>query len=105
VLIPAFVEAGLTDEQIAHRMGWTVGTLRATCSQLKISLRRKIVATPHVVLPQAVFNQLHHHTALMGTSVPALASDSLKVIAEDRLFDAVLDRSETVETRASEAIH
>jgi hypothetical protein len=40
----------------------------------------------------------------MGTSVPALAGELLKVIAQDHLFDAVLDRSETGERRPGEAV-
>jgi hypothetical protein len=97
-LIPAYVEAGLSDDEIAREMGWTVGTLRVRCSQLKISLRRKIVATRQVVLPQTVLDQLHRHAASMGTSASALAAELLKVIAQDHLFDAVLDKGEAEET-------
>jgi hypothetical protein len=93
-LIPALVEAGLSDEEIAKKMGWTVGTLRVRCSQLKISLRRKIVAARHVVLPQHVLDHLQHRAALMGTSASGLATDLLEVIVRDSLYDAVLDRDE-----------
>ena len=39
-MIRALVDEGLSAKQIARRVGWTVGTLRVRCSQLKISLRR-----------------------------------------------------------------
>jgi hypothetical protein len=38
--IPLWVEGGLSAEEIAQRVGCTVGGLRVRCSRLKISLRR-----------------------------------------------------------------
>ena len=90
-LIPVLVEEGLSDLEIASRMGWTVGTLRARCSQLKISLRRKNVNRRQFVLPQAIFDQLHQRAAMMGVSTSALAVELLEVITRDRLYNAVLD--------------
>ena len=81
-LIPMFVDEGFSNLEIANRMGWTVGTLRVRCSQLKISLRRKAGTEKHVVLPRAIRDQLHQRAALMGVSISALASDLLEVIAE-----------------------
>jgi hypothetical protein len=90
-LIPVLLEEGLSDLEIASRMGWTVGTLRARCSQLKISLRRKNVNRRQFVLPQAIFDQLHQRAAMMGVSTSALAVELLEVITRDRLYNAVLD--------------
>jgi hypothetical protein len=104
-LIPALVEAGLSDAEIAKRMGWTVGTLRVRCSQLKISLRRKIAAARQVVMPQSVCVQLQHRAAMMGISASVLAADLLEVIVRDNLFDAVLDRGDEELTRANIAAH
>jgi hypothetical protein len=93
-LIPALVGEGLSDLEIADRMGWTVGTLRVRCSQLKISLRRKNINRRQFVLPQATFDQLHHRAAMMGVSTGTLATELLQVIVRDGLYNAVLDRDE-----------
>ena len=92
--IPALVDDGLSDVEIAHRMGWTVGTLRVRCSQLKISLKRKNANRRQCVLPQAIFDQLYHRAAMMGVSPGALATELLQAIVRDGLYDAVLDRDE-----------
>ena len=89
-LIPVLVDQGLSDLEIANQLGWTVGTLRVMCSQLKISLRRP----GKLVLPQAILDQLSQRAALMGISVQALATDLLQVIARDDLYDAVLDQDD-----------
>lgn len=93
-LIPAFLDEGLSDLEIANRMGWTVGTLRVRCSQLKISLRRKNNNRRQIVLPQAIFDRLQQRAAMVGVSASALAAELLKVIARDGLYNAVLDNDE-----------
>jgi hypothetical protein len=98
-LIPALVNEGLSDVEIADRMGWTVGTLRARCSQLKISLRRKAVNGRQIVLPSGVLEQLQQRAAMMGMTTSALAAELLKAIARDGLYSAVLDGDEAVSTR------
>lgn len=87
-LIRILIDQGLSDLEIANRMGCTVGTLRVRCSQLKVSLRRPA----KVVLPQSIVDQLARRAALMGVSTVSLAADLLGEIARDDLYDAVLDR-------------
>ena len=41
VQIPRWLDEGLSADQIAARIGCTVGTLRVKCSKLGISLRRR----------------------------------------------------------------
>jgi transcriptional regulator with XRE-family HTH domain len=89
-LIRVLIEQGLSDLEIADRVGCTVGTLRVRCSQLKISLRRP----GKVVLPQAILDQLIQRAKLMGVSTTSLAADLLEEIARDDLYDAVLDRDD-----------
>ena len=93
-MIRVLVAEGLSDQEIAARMGWTVGTLYVRCSQLKISLRRSGKSKSHICLavPNAIFGQLQHHATLMGISESELATDLLKTIVQDDLCDAVLDR-------------
>jgi hypothetical protein len=97
-MIPLFVEQGLNDDEIAAKMGWTVGTLRVRCSQLKISLRRSTIWKngPHlfrtVAIPRSTFDQLQQRAVAMGTSAAELVADLLKEIVHDGLYDAVLDR-------------
>jgi hypothetical protein len=88
--IRVLIDQGLSDLEIANRIGCTVGTLRVRCSQLKISLRRPA----KVVLPQAILDQLNQRAELMGVSTVALAADLLEEIARDDLYDAVLDRND-----------
>ena len=94
-LIPALLEEGLSDSEIAKRMGWTVGTLRVKCSQLKISLRRKSATQRQIVLSKSIFDQLQQRAAMMGVSTSALAAELLHAIVRDGLYNAVLDRDDT----------
>ena len=104
-LIPSLVNEGLSDVEIAGRMGWTLGTLRARCSQLKISLRRKSVNGRQIVLPPSVFEQLEQRAAMMGIATSALASELLKAIARDGLYNAVLDSDGAVSTRPKASVN
>jgi len=94
-LIPALLEEGLSDSEIANRIGWTVGTLRVRCSQLKISLRRKAANRSQFVLPQVIFDDLQQHAAMMGVSTSALVAELLHAIVRDGLYNAVLDSDGT----------
>ena len=104
-LIPALVDEGLSDLEIASRMGWTVGTLRVRCSQLKISLRRKNINRRQFVLPQAIFDQLHQRAAMMGVSTCVLAARLLKAIARDGLYNAVLDEDDSGVMRSNASLN
>ena len=104
-LIPILIDEGLSDVEIARRMGWTVGTLRARCSQLKISLRRKTLNRGQIVLPQRILNELQHRAAMMGITSSALAAELLGVIARDALYNAVLDTDEANSTRRSVSVN
>ena len=75
-MIRVLVDEGLSAQEIADRVGWSVGTLRVRCSQLKISLRRSGKSKSHMCLavPKAIFVQLQHHATLMGISESELAT-------------------------------
>ena len=96
-LIRLLVDAGLSSREIADRVGWTIGTLRVRCSQLKISLRRSGKSKSHMCLavPNAIFGQLQHHATLMGISESELATELLKTIVRTTFVKAVLDRDAT----------
>ncbi len=96
-VIPALIDQGLSDLEIASRMGWKVSTLRVRCSQLKISLRRRF---KQVVVPKHLLSQLHQRAAVMGMSTNTLIVDLLEEIARDNLYDAVLDKRDTEEVCA-----
>ena len=93
-MIRLLVDEGLSSQEIADRVGWTIGTLRVRCSQLKISLRRsgKSKSRMYLAVPKAIFGQLQHQATLMGISESELATNLLKTIVQDGLCDAVLDR-------------
>ena len=80
-------------------MGWTVGTLRVRCSQLKISLRRKAANRRQFVLPQVIFDDLQQRAEMMGVSTSALVAELLHVIVRDELYNAVLDSDGAGSTR------
>jgi hypothetical protein len=126
--IGPWVQQGLSANEIAQRIGCTVGTLRVRCSQLKISLRRgavggrgNVATGPGeqalavreflkarqveeaaalsvsinrrllVVMSPTTIRQLHHKAAVKGLSDSRLAATLLERIAQDDLYDAVLD--------------
>lgn len=104
-MIPVLVDAGLSDAEIAGKMGWTVGTLRVRCSQLKISLRRKSVVGRQVVLPKQVYDLLSRRATSMGVSTSELAGHLLGTIARDGLYNAVLDGDEVSGECQREAVN
>ena len=127
--IRSWVDQGVRAEEIALRVGCTVGTLRVRCSQLRISLRSTggaRVATsqawprvmPHssglnpesipyrprssderdtferaliVSISEATILMLRSRAASKGLSETGLAASLLERIAQDDLYDAVLD--------------
>jgi hypothetical protein len=118
--IPVLVQQGLNAEAIAARLGCTVGTLRVRCSQAQISLRvPKVVkvvplvpaskppeqkrcfafampTTPTTLqLSRAAMSRLRQRAEATGVNEAALVRNLLEVIAQDDLFDAVLDTAES----------
>jgi hypothetical protein len=118
--IPVLVQQGLNAGAIAARLGCTVGTLRVRCSQAQISLRvPKVVkvvplvpaskppeqkrcfafampTTPTTLqLSRAAMSRLRQRAEATGVNEAALVRNLLEVIAQDDLFDAVLDTAES----------
>ena len=117
--IPVLVQQGLNAEAIAARLGCNVGTLKVRCSQAGISLRvpkevKVVPLVPLVPAPQppkppkqkrsyafalpttlqlsrVAMSRLRQHAEAIGVNEAQLASDLLEVIAQDDLYDAVLD--------------
>jgi len=119
--IPELVHQGLNAEAIAERLGCSVGTLRVRCSQAQISLRvpKNIKVVPLVPsskppkqkrsdssssfalpttlrLSQVALLRLRRHAEAMGVNEAQLARDLLEAIAQDDLYDAVLDKAKNV---------
>lgn len=98
-MIRELVGQGLSNIEIANRMGWTVGTLCVRCSHLKISLRRsckkvRLKRWPKIPLPDDLFEQLRQRAKIMGVSAVELAVALFKEVARDDLYDAVLDQDD-----------
>ena len=117
--IPVLVQQGLTAEAIAARLGCTVGTLKVRCSQAQISLRvpKEVKVVPLVPLApvpttpkssqskrcfafavpttlqlsRVAMSRLRQRANAMGVTEAALVTTLLEMIAQDDLFDAVLD--------------
>ena len=111
--IPVLVQQGLNAEAIAARLGCTVGTLKVRCSQAQISLRvpKEVKVVPLVPLVPAAnppkppkqrrsyafalspvaMSRLRQRAEATGMTEAALVRNLLEVIAQDDLFDAVLD--------------
>ena len=117
--IPVLVQQGLNAEAIAARLGCTVGTLKVRCSQAQISLRlpKEVKVVPLVPLAPAApapkptqskrcfafavpttlqlsrvaMSRLRQRANAMGVTEAALATTLLEMIAQDDLYDAVLD--------------
>jgi hypothetical protein len=118
--IGSWIGQGLSANDIAQKVGCTVGTLRVRCSQLGVSLRRKnitekkplVVVAPRIAADQpsgqelgghkeqlvlqishAILYELQKRAALNGTSGSTLATTLLERIVQDNLYNAVLDEN------------
>jgi len=111
--IPVLVQQGLDAEAIAARLGCNVGTLKVRCSQAQISLRvpKEVKVVPLVSDPKppqskrcfafalpstlqlsrVAMSRLRQRADAIGVNEAQLASVLLEVIAQDDLYDAVLD--------------
>ena len=111
--IPVLVQQGLDAEAIAARLGCNVGTLKVRCSQAQISLRvpKEVKVLPLVSDPKppqskrcfafalpstlqlsrVAMSRLRQRAEAIGVNEAQLASVLLEVIAQDDLYDAVLD--------------
>jgi hypothetical protein len=100
-LIKNLVAQGLPAKEIAERLGCKLGTLRVKCSQHRISLRRstspaassKRSGAARLVIPLAedVSLDLQRHAEKRGLSKANLAAALLEAIANDKLYNAVID--------------
>jgi hypothetical protein len=116
--IQRWLGEGLSADEIAARIGCTIGTLRVRCSQLGISLRcRKQSSDPvkndanatrrsrtsakhassdprgRLILSvrRGTLDQLRTYASSKGISGSRFAASLLEKIAEDDLYEAVLD--------------
>jgi len=111
--IPVLVQQGLDAEAIAARLGCNVGTLKVRCSQAQIRLRvhKEVKVVPLVSYPKppqskrcfafalpstlqlsrVAMSRLRQRADAIGVNEAQLASVLLEVIAQDDLYDAVLD--------------
>ena len=117
--IPVLVQQGLNAEAIAARLGCTAGTLKVRCSQAQISLRvpKEVKVVPMVPLEPAptppkppkqercyafavpttlqlsrvAMSRLRQRAEATGMTEAELVTNLLEVIAQDDLYDAVLD--------------
>ncbi|WP_439400095.1 hypothetical protein ACRQ5Q_41525 (plasmid) [Bradyrhizobium sp. PMVTL-01] len=93
--IPALVAQGLRKSEIAERLGCKEATLQVRCSNAGISLRprKKMQLRPGspLTLSRDTLTSLRARAGFMGCTESELVSDLLKVIAQDNLYDAVLD--------------
>ena len=118
--IPVLVQQGWTAEAIAARIGCTVGTLRVRCCHAGISLRVPKEAQGGAVgaagasvrgakaatsksgafafavpttlqLSKVAMSRLRQRAEAIGVTEAELVTKLLEVIAQDDLYDAVLD--------------
>jgi hypothetical protein len=96
--IPALVAQGMKAPAIADQLGCKLGTLKVRCSQAQISLRRTGAGPGRgrgraiaMRLSDTALDRFRKRAAAIGVNEAQLASDLLEVIAQDDLYDAVLD--------------
>ena len=115
--IPVLVQQGMDAEAIAAHLGCKVSTLRVRCSQAQISLRvpQEVKVVPLVPvarsppkppkqkrcfafavpttlqLSKVAMSRLRQRAEAIGVDEAELVTKLLEVIAQDDLFDAVLD--------------
>ncbi len=105
-LINRLRDEGRSPAEIAETLGCALGTLRVRCSQLGISLRQnrhgkrnviqdivrqKLDTSLTITLPPDAIERLRCRALSIGWTESQLASELLKVIAQDDLFNAILD--------------
>jgi hypothetical protein len=74
--IKEFVAQGISRDEIANRLGVTVGSLQVTCSRLGVSLRRIIL-----------HNGSGHHTAdVRGRTIPTPCSAGIAHVREQKVL-------------------
>ena len=97
--IPQMIESGMNRNDIAAVLGCTKNTLQVQCSRQGVSLRQnapqKYLTLTAVVLTEAAMIKLQARALESGVNEQVLASRLLEVIAQDNLFDAVLDEGGT----------
>jgi hypothetical protein len=116
--IRRLVRDGACAPEISQRIGCTVNSLRVTCSKLGISLRQQGRRLPQsdqavgtrapasaaptqpqaqvslqVMMEQSLMNEFQRSAAARGLSSATLAKALLEVIAQDSLYDALLDET------------
>lgn len=100
--IPIWIEQGLSPEDIAERIGTTVGSLKTSCSRHRIALRSKQRKVDAIFSGKAelvfrfpisrrALQTLRHQAARRGLAADALAGILIETIANDDLYAAVLD--------------
>jgi hypothetical protein len=87
--IPAMIADGMGAAAIAEKFGCNLGTLKVRCSQAGISLRT--TKDCRLTISPAIMMGLREYANAKGCTEVKLAIDLLKVIAQDKLYDAVLD--------------
>jgi hypothetical protein len=114
--IPVLVQQGMDADAIAARLGCKVSTLKVRCSQAQISLRvpQEVKVVPLVPAPKppkppkqkrcfafavpttlqlskVAMSRLRQRAEATGMTEAELVTKLLEVIAQDDLYDAVLD--------------
>jgi len=94
--IPDLVAQGLRKSDIAKRLGCKESTLQVRCCNAGISLRGgpkrlKLRDGVRLTLSRETIASLSERAAAACCSDEQLASDLLEIIAQDGLYDAVLD--------------
>ena len=72
--IKNFVAEGISRDEIANRLGVTVGSLQVTCSRLGISLRRIILSN----------GSGRHKAGVRGRTIPARGSVGIAHVREQK---------------------
>jgi hypothetical protein len=100
--IPELLEQGLNRAQIAEQLGGKVTSLQVVCSRKGISLQRRDRRRLPNVLPDAALtvqlkartvSRLQQRAEAKGISETTLAARLLDLIANEDLYDAVLDEA------------
>jgi hypothetical protein len=102
--IPALLEQGMTKTEIAAMFGVKLSTLVVLCSRRGISLRKNGPRKLVLPLSDDLLKSLRKATRSFGRgSVERLVSDLLEKIANDDLYNAVLDEEATPDTPVTSA--
>lgn len=92
--IRRYAADGLTDVEAAERAGLKVSTIHAYADKWHIPIKRTVAIVPReeVIIGGTLRNDIAREASRRGVHMQTLTRKLLRIIVDDNLFAAILDR-------------